>query len=264
MNEAYDVLRDDEKKKAYDLALQQFIKYGSQTEYDRAIKAYEYFKKQKTNHVYGSFVNNTDNYQSNYKGTVKSQTSQSSVSQQSKNGNSGCLIWIILLALFLIWASIDWDSIGSSSSGKQSSTPYSQSQSYTPISVYNGQMFKTPSGECPCKITIKTSSGSDYYVYMDDMYGNNDLAFYVVGGNTVTKNIPLGTYKLYYCSGSTWYGVNYKFGDNTVACTSDQLFEFTSSISGDYIYYDTWEVTLYKVSNGNMSTQTIPMSNFPN
>ena len=49
LNEAYDVLRDDEKKKAYDLALQQFIKYGSQTEYDRAIKAYEYFKKQKTN-----------------------------------------------------------------------------------------------------------------------------------------------------------------------------------------------------------------------
>jgi len=273
LNEAYDILSNPSKKAEYDEELAAFIKFGSQTDYDRAQKGYEAFNRIKPNYKYGQFYNsnqyqnsNNTSFKSNSTNTTSSNQSSAPYTQQKKkSGNVGCLIWIIIIIIGIIAMVSDGGGSSSSSSGSKTSTPsYSQpSQSYTPVSVSNGQSFKTPSGDCPCQISIKTSSGSNYYVYMEDQVGNNDLSFYIVGGNTVTKNIPLGTYKLYYCSGNTWYGTTHKFGDNTIACTSDDLFKFSSSISGNYIYYDTWEVTLYKVSNGNMSTENINISQFP-
>ena len=71
--------------------------------------------------------------------------------------------------------------------------------------------------------------------------------------------VPLGKYEVYYCYGDTWYGEKYKFGSQTLYAKADDIFEFYENNEGVYGY----TLTLYRVSNGNLDTESIKESQFP-
>ncbi len=144
---------------------------------------------------------------------------------------------------------------------EETPTPYLPPEQPTPT---NGHIFKQPTQECIAPFTIETQAqdSNDYYIYLQHCDGNSseyDISFFVQGGNTVEIEVPLGTYKIYYCSGSKWYGTEYKFGENTQYSTSDDLLEFYHD--NEYVYGNT--ITLYPVSYGNFETEYIDEYEFP-
>lgn len=86
--------------------------------------------------------------------------------------------------------------------------------------------------------------------YLDSKY----YSFYVRANDDIRVAVPLGTAKIYYASGKTWYGTDLKFGDDTVYSTSDDLFDFENY---------TYNITLYPVSDGDMYTYEISPEDFP-
>ncbi|MCD8391006.1 MAG: DnaJ domain-containing protein [Firmicutes bacterium] len=127
----------------------------------------------------------------------------------------------------------------------------------------NGYVFKYPAHECVAPLTIETNEDSylNYYIYLQYCGESQDydISFFVRAGCTVDIDVPIGTYKLYYCTGYTWYGTDYKFGSGTAYSTSDDLLEF---------YYDDYSVwghtiTLYPVTGGNFDTEYINENEFP-
>lgn len=101
----------------------------------------------------------------------------------------------------------------------------------------NGAVFLSSSQQCVAPLTIDTTKTSDnYYIYLK-YYGNDrsrDMSFFVRANNSLNIDVPLGTYEMFYCSGSDWYGTENKFGYNTSYCKADERFEFTSD--NEYVY----------------------------
>lgn len=131
-------------------------------------------------------------------------------------------------------------------------------KSKTPPS--NGKVIKYPVASMVAPLTIKTS-GDGYYCFILSKVGTNErtMAFFGHGGKTVNVDVPLGTYKLYFATGSTWYGLQDLFGDETVYQCCDSSFTFKMDSDG----YVGWTVTLYPVSNGNMDSKYISADDFP-
>lgn len=95
-----------------------------------------------------------------------------------------------------------------------------------PVSVYNGQIIRKSDYEGVANFTIKASSYSNHYIYLQYKSApsnttvnrtrnasasspyENDVAFFVEAGKEATIQVPIGTYKLYYASGDTYFGEN--------------------------------------------------------
>ena len=130
------------------------------------------------------------------------------------------------------------------------------------IPTYNGEIIidQYPNSRyAPFKIQTTTTDDNIYYVLLANDLDNIIISFIVEGGNNVELNVPLGTYKLYYAYGDTWYGTEYLFGLSTKYVTSDEKLKFYD----DGTYYNGHTITLYKVTNGNFDTESIGADSFP-
>ena len=128
-----------------------------------------------------------------------------------------------------------------------------------PVNQSNG-FIKRPSsyGQCPVKVNApKDESVYVYFTCSDN--SSNDFSMFVKAGTSCEVDVPSGTYVMFYASGDTWYGKDYKFGDDTEYFTSSD--KIKCYISGNYA--NGCELTLYKVVNGNMETSEIPEVLFP-
>ncbi len=116
----------------------------------------------------------------------------------------------------------------------------------------NGQQAIAP-------LQIQTQSGSDYFVKVSEIASGLDIeTVYIRGGETVSIEVPLGTYEIKYASGDTWYGDDNLFGTDTSYSKADELFTFSENgyqING-------YTITLYQVVNGNLETVSIDPSQF--
>lgn len=157
--------------------------------------------------------------------------------------------------------------------------------------VLPGTILHAPKYACTCPFTVKTSHDKNiYYIYLErtlslppfsgDEYSierneitvggyytsnlsydleGDDISFSTLGGHAETINVPPGSYKLWYSFGSTWYGLDGYFGSDTVWYTSDEILNFYET-STDYVGNT---VTLYKVSDGNFDTYSVPSADVP-
>lgn len=151
-------------------------------------------------------------------------------------------------------------------------------QSPVPNPAYNGRIVVIPSYERVCPLTVNTAMGSGYYyIFLDYIstpsftveqrqrlkYASppyeGDIAFLVQAGQSVSIDVPIGIYKMYYATGNTFYGPKYLFGDKTSCYEADSLFTFNAT-SG---YYNGHTLTLYPVVGGNLETDEISPSKFP-
>ena len=148
----------------------------------------------------------------------------------------------------------------------------------TPVKVRNGEIIIKPDYESLCSFTVKTTGSQNYYIILKYLNAptksydkrkllssarspyEDNISFYVVGGQTVSIKVPVGVYKLYYATGNQFYGnIQYCFGKDTIATTSDDLLAFYTD--EQYTHGNT--VTLYKVTNGNFDTTSISPGNLP-
>lgn len=196
--------------------------------------------------------------------------------------------WLIILVIgaIVLFKNIQTSSTKTTSSNSEyhsptitiTNTPSPEPTSTPkPVNVHNGQIIRKPDYEGVANFTIKASSTSSHYVYLQYKGApakstisrtlnssaaspyEDDLAFYVEAGKEATVNVPIGLYKLYYASGNTYFGEKLLFGNRTSFYSSDDLMDFYAD--ENYIYGHT--VTLTAVVNGNLDTDPIPESQFP-
>lgn len=108
-------------------------------------------------------------------------------------------------------------------------------------------------------ITIEAGSNANYYVKLRDVYTNDVvLSFFVRAGMSVDANIPFGEYVLTYACGDEWYGYTRLFGEDTSYNRADETFLFEDY--GNSVTW--WEVELYLQTNGNLDTEEIEKEEF--
>lgn len=84
----------------------------------------------------------------------------------------------------------------------------------------------------PLKITTKASDGNYVMKIVDATTGEFVATYFIERGNTLSIEVPLGSYKLKFAAGSAWYGMKHLFGPNTsYSYIPDKL---TFYVSGDY------------------------------
>ena len=196
--------------------------------------------------------------------------------------------WLIILVIgaIVLFKNIQTSSTKTTSSNSEyhsptitiTNTPSPEPTSTPkPVNVHNGQIIRKPDYEGVANFTIKASSTSSHYIYLQYKGApakstisrtlnssaaspyEDDLAFYVEAGKEATVKVPIGLYKLYYASGNTYFGEKLLFGNRTNFYSSDDLMDFYAD--ENYIYGHT--VTLTAVVNGNLDTDPIPESQFP-
>jgi hypothetical protein len=119
------------------------------------------------------------------------------------------------------------------------------------------QRYTSQDGVAP--LQIQSSVGDHYFVKLEDANsGRPVVAVFVRGGQTEEIEVPLGTYTVKYASGEKWYGVPHLFGPDTQYSKADQTFTFSSN----GYQYTGYTITLYKVSNGNLSTTKLQPGDF--
>lgn len=108
-------------------------------------------------------------------------------------------------------------------------------------------------------LTIETSGYDAYCVKLVSRHNPNYyVSFFIRPGETAEYLMPLGDFELRYASGDEWYGLHYLFGSDTVYSKASDILSFTF----DGEYYTGHTITLYPVSNGNMSTEIISEDDF--
>lgn len=151
-------------------------------------------------------------------------------------------------------------------------------ETLNPHPMYNGRIVVSTSYERVCPLTVHAGSGSGYYyVFLDYACPpistteyrkvmkhasppyEADIAFLVKAGQSVSIDVPIGVYKFYYATGSTFYGPKYLFGDSTHCYKADDLLTFNATSN----YYNGHTITLYATVGGNFDTDDIPDSQFP-
>ena len=124
---------------------------------------------------------------------------------------------------------------------------------------YTGNVNNYSSETKIAPFAIETSGGANYFVKLKDIYSNQTvMEFFIRGGERISTKVPLGTYQITYASGKKWYGYNNLFGSDTSYNKTDQNFNFKQTSQGVSGY----TITLYQVSNGNLSTSRLSPSEF--
>lgn len=145
-----------------------------------------------------------------------------------------------------------------------------------PLLIYNGKQIITPEFNGVCPFTVVADSYTNYYIYLDyvrvpvsaegrtrkstaNYPYENDVAFIVMAGKTVSVDVPIGVYKLYYATGESFYGTKELFGSTTSCYEADKLLTFHY----DSGYYNGHTITLKSTYNGNFDTDEISEKVFP-
>ena len=128
---------------------------------------------------------------------------------------------------------------------------------------YNGQIIRATANSGYCEFTIKNGDDAAL-VKLEDVFEPDQyyIEVYVREGETATVNVKDGVYRLKYATGERWYSDKELFGSKTAYAKADTTISFATSYEDNHVYYNSQEVTLYKVSGGNMSTSTISKHDF--
>lgn len=131
--------------------------------------------------------------------------------------------------------------------------------SLEPVSFYPGLLWNRTGREGEAPFEIKSSAGTNHILKLVDFTtGRDAIAVLVRGGQTLEISVPVGSYRMKWCSGSTWYGERHRFGPDESCSTTRDLFRFSNTDT----YVEGHTVTLYRVADGNMSTQKLAPSAF--
>ncbi len=112
-----------------------------------------------------------------------------------------------------------------------------------------------PRYRCNSTLKVNTSRDANYVIKVVGAYNGELIMMCFVPADTSQEiDIPSGVFELRYTSGTTWYGEKDLFGPNASYTKADRVFDFKE--------WDGYEVTLYRVANGNLRTSNIREEDF--
>ncbi len=179
-------------------------------------------------------------------------TANDTVNKNTASRRAGFLWVFLFLAGGLLWLVISQDS--NNVSKKAPALNYSE---VTMPRSGAEQIYTTDERIAPLK--IETSGGTNYLVKLVSAYSKDPvMTIFIQGGNTISTEVPLGTYEVKYALGKKWYGYKHRFGPETIYTKAEKLFVFEKTgyqVSG-------YTIILYSVSDGNLQTSRINPAQF--
>lgn len=113
--------------------------------------------------------------------------------------------------------------------------------------------------EAPFEVTTPAGDEYHYIILTDIDKVTKILSFVVYPGETVSVEVPLGKYRLFYATGMNWYGDDDLFGKETRYYETGDVLEFYKT-EVEIMYQS---VELIKQEGGNLETDPISESDFP-
>ena len=161
---------------------------------------------------------------------------------------------IILSALVVIW---HWTENDESRQSSQS-RPKPKEPSVTPPAHGHVERFRYDKALAP--LEIRTDGKKNYLVKINRYHEDNVVAtvFVQKGRRSAELLMPLGSYRLKYAAGDTWYGGRRYFGEDTIYSEALSRFDFTQAHEG----YSGYTVELVLQTGGNLSTKNIDAEEF--
>ena len=115
--------------------------------------------------------------------------------------------------------------------------------------------IKEPKYRCNSVLKVNTSRDASYVIKFVDPYdGEVILMCYLPSGVSQEIDLPSGTFEIRYTCGTEWFGNDKMFGDKGAYAKADHTFQFSEG-SG-------YELTLYRVRNGNLHTSIMRKEDF--
>ncbi len=132
--------------------------------------------------------------------------------------------------------------------------------SYPEYALPDNGMTVVSTGERQiARFKVSAPEGAHYWVKLVDATTSTPVvAMFVRAGSTAEVKVPVGSYVIKYASGNKWYGTTHLFGPDTAYGKANEPMRFW--VEGNIIHGHS--MTLYKVRNGNLRTETIPASEF--
>lgn len=183
--------------------------------------------------------------------------------QKKKPRNIKNIAWglVALSSIFIVPSLLVYSVLNSESSKVK--TPNSipiVKPTYTKMDMpKNGAIQMFTKRERVAPLTIKTSAGSNYFVKLVTANTNDAImTIFIRGGNTVSTNVPLGSYEVRYATGKDWYGYEHLFGEDTGYSEAETIFKFEN----DGYQVSGYTISLYQVRDGNLRTKRINANSF--
>ena len=129
------------------------------------------------------------------------------------------------------------------------------------IQPANGHVFADTTGSGYSNLTVKAGD-TPLFVRVEKVSNSSSyFSFYVrANSETTIYDIEDGDYYVIYATGKTWYGESELFGSGTSASMTDDVISFTTTYSGDYVYWNEVTLTLYPVADGNLTSTPVDPS----
>ncbi|MCQ2390062.1 MAG: hypothetical protein MJ240_01455 [Kiritimatiellae bacterium] len=115
--------------------------------------------------------------------------------------------------------------------------------------------IQRPRYRCNSVLKINTSHDASYVIKVVDPYdGEIMMMCYLPSGTSQEIDMPSGKFEIRYTCGTEWFGDGEMFGDTASYAKAQGLFDFSEG-SG-------YELTLYRVRNGNLRTSKMRKEDF--
>lgn len=128
-----------------------------------------------------------------------------------------------------------------------------------PVFISTGLVWSQSDREMVAPFEVRTPSDANYFVILIDLSDRQAvLTMYIKGGEIFETSAPLGTFRVRYATGNTWYGERHLFGPGTSTFEVDKDFHFYE----DSVSYHGGTIELIKQIGGNLETVPIDPSEF--
>lgn len=144
------------------------------------------------------------------------------------------------------------------SEGHSPTSPVPRDYPAMPVTQGIHQLYTSAEQIAPFRIVTPSGADSFYIKLTDASTGVLVMTFFVQGGQSFEAVVPVGTYRVKYATGATWYGVDFVFGPGTRYSEAVKIFEF--SAKKNPIAGNTIELTSH--GGSNLDTKTISAHQF--
>lgn len=127
------------------------------------------------------------------------------------------------------------------------------------VPISHGIVWVDPAQRFVAPFLIRTGEGSDYFAKLiDARTGVPVMTMFLNGGTPLEVEVPLGTFRLRYATGTRWQGEADLFGPETTTAEAEADFTFQQTPDG----YSGYEVQLIQRKEGNLGTAYLPRAQF--
>ena len=152
-----------------------------------------------------------------------------------------------------------WDTVTSELSSARDQLENTLDNYLNSVMPANGTVLSSTISGGYGELTVYTDDTPAVVKIQDVNNSSRYITLFVRAYSSAFINVPDGTYTIKYATGDKYFGdtASGPFGNDTSFYQMEGNIEYTTTQSGNSIYYKIWEVTLYSVEGGNTPIHSI-------